>query len=132
MSSAEEHTGEFGDYLLLDEIGRGSAGVVFQARQKSLDRVVALKMIRTGQSVSREAVERFHEEARVAARIRHPNIVAIHEVGEMHGTPYIAMDYIEGGSLVDRIEREEMSLDQVVSLLAPCTIFTRTGSSIAT
>ncbi len=80
--------------------------------------MVALKMIPSGHLASEEDILRFNTEARAAARLRHPNIVAIYEVGDVHGQHYFAMEYIKGESLASRIQREPMSLDQATSLLS--------------
>src|SRR5262249_32345755 len=113
-----ELLGELGDYELLEEIGRGGQGVVFRARQKSLNRIVALKVIRLGQWASKVHLRRFRLEAEAAARLEHPGIVPIHEVGERDGSCYFSMKFIEGGQLDQMVRRTPMSVRQAAELIA--------------
>jgi len=109
---------DFGSYELLGEIGRGGMGVVYKARQRGLDRLVAVKMILASHLASSEHVRRFQEEARAAAGLRHPNIVHIHEVGQTHGQHFFTMEYIEGRSLADRIHEGPVAPEETARLLA--------------
>lgn len=89
----------FGDYLLEARIARGGMGIVYRARHIPLDRVVALKMLIGGGFAGREALLRFKAEATAAARLHHPNLVTLYEVGEIEGLPYLSMEYVDGGDL---------------------------------
>jgi tRNA A-37 threonylcarbamoyl transferase component Bud32 len=108
----------FGNYQLLEESGRGGMGVVYKARQCDLDRVVALKMILSSRLASEEEVRRFHQEARAAAGLRHPNIVGIHEVGQIHGQHYFTMDFVAGRSLARLAEAGPLDPDRAARLIA--------------
>ncbi|HWB13875.1 MAG TPA: serine/threonine-protein kinase [Pirellulales bacterium] len=108
---------ELGDYELLREIGRGGMGVVYQARQKSLRRMVALKIIHGCGLASPDQLRRFAAEGQAAANLRHANIVRVLESGQVEGIPYLAMDYIEGLSLAQCLARRALDRESAVRLL---------------
>jgi serine/threonine protein kinase/Tfp pilus assembly protein PilF len=110
--------GEFGDYDLLEEIGRGGQGVVFRARQKSLNRTVALKVVGLGRWATKAHLKRFRREAEAAASLDHPCIVPIYEVGERDGSCFFSMKFIDGGQLDEVAKRKPISLRNAAELVA--------------
>lgn len=108
-----------GDYEILDELGRGGMGIVFKARQISLGRIVALKMLLRGDLASVQETARLRAEAESAAGLNHPNIVPVYEVGEYDGQPFFSMKYVEGTTLARRLADGPLPPREAAQLLAP-------------
>ncbi len=109
---------EFGEYELIEEIAHGGMGVVWRARQRKLDRLVAVKLIRDGLLARPEEVQRFETEAAAAARLQHPGIVGIHETGEVEGRHFYSMDLVEGASLAEVLQSGPMAPRQAAEVLS--------------
>ena len=104
-------------YTTLSELGRGGMGVVYLARQEQLKRLVALKMILSGSLAGAEEVTRFKREAESAARLSHPNIVQVYEVGEHNGLPFFSLEYVDGGSLAGKLDGAPMAPREAAALM---------------
>lgn len=111
----------FGTYELLGEIARGGMGVVYKARQNTLNRTVAIKVILGGKLASQDEVKRFLVEAEAAANLNHPGIVPVYEFGEHDGTHYFSMAYIDGPSLAEEVASGPLDAEKAVELLAQIT-----------
>src|SRR5262249_41147005 len=92
------------DYEILEDLGHGGMGVVYRARQLSLNRLVAIKMILAGAQADPHKLHRFYFEAEAVASLQHPNIVQIYEVAQQEGRPYFALEFIDGGSLDKKLD----------------------------
>jgi hypothetical protein len=108
----------FGNYELVEEVGLGGMGIVWRAQQTGLNRTVALKMIRGGMLADADDVRRFYAEAEAAANLQHPNIVAIHEIGEFEGQHYYSMDFVEGKNLAELCDGKPLPARRAAELIA--------------
>jgi serine/threonine protein kinase len=99
-------------FEILEELGRGGMGVVYKAQQVNLSRLVALKMVLAGAHASPDDLARFHKEAQAIARLQHPDIVRIHDVGQAGGLPYLSLEFLDGGSLAQRIQGQPQDITQ--------------------
>jgi predicted Ser/Thr protein kinase len=105
-------------YEVLEELGRGGMGVVYKARQSGFNRLVALKMLLAGAHAADDERERFHREAEAVARLRHPGIVDVYAYGEIDGCPFFSLEFLEGGSLADRLGDRPLPPHEAATLLA--------------
>ncbi len=110
---------QFGDYELLEELGHGGMGIVYKARQMSLNRVVAIKMLLAAENASETERSRFRAEAEAVAGLEHPHIVRVYEVGEVEGQLYFSMQWVQGRTLADRLAEGPLSPHDAAELLAP-------------
>ena len=107
---------KYGRYEIVNELGRGTMGVVYKAHDPQIERMVALKVLRPDRVVSQDFVLRFLREAKAIGRISHPNIVTVYDVGQDHGTIYIAMEYLEGRPLNEVIKGRTVPVDETVEM----------------
>ena len=114
------HSNRLDKYDILEELGKGGFATVYRAKDTMLGREVALKLLHPGRTWEPGFVERFYQEARIVAQLKHPGIITVHEIGEVDGQLFIAMEMVSGGSLLDRLEQEgALGLDETVALLIP-------------
>ena len=106
----------FGSYEIISEISRGSFGVVYRARQQGLDRVVALKVLLAGAYASNEMVARFQREAKAVARLKHPNVVPVYDIGTHEGHHYFAMEFVEGSALSELIAKRQITTQRALEI----------------
>jgi serine/threonine protein kinase len=108
---------EFANYEVLEVIGHGGMGIVYKARQRNTERIVALKVILTGALAGETEVRRFRREAQAVAKLRHPNIVTLFEVGHENGQHFYSMEYVEGESLLEKVRRNGLGAEEAARIL---------------
>src|SRR5262249_34990805 len=104
-------------YEILEILGRGGMGIVYKALHQRLGRLVALKMLRSGADAGGEEMDRFRLEAEALAKLQHPHIVQIHEIGERDGCPYFCLEYVDGGSLAAKLAGTSLAAPQAARLV---------------
>ncbi len=112
---------ELGDYEIIEEVARGGMGIIYKARHRTLNRTAALKMILSGRFSSDEELKRFHIEAEAAAKLDHPAIVPVYEIGEFDGQAFFAMKFVEGGSLADKLGEFKTDNRRAMEMLSKVT-----------
>lgn len=115
---ADKKETRFGNYHIIEKIARGGMGIIYKARQRGLDRIVALKVLIAGEHASEETIERFYLEAKSVAKLRHPNIVPIHEVGIHEGKHFFTMDFIHGESLRFMLLNQKINVHRALEIAA--------------
>jgi hypothetical protein len=109
---------QLAEFEILEELGRGGMAVVYRARDRRLNRIVALKLIKSGTFPGEEEVRRFRAEADSVAKLRHPHIIQIFEVGEVTGTPYMALEFVPGGTLSQQLREHPLTVRAAAEMTA--------------
>lgn len=117
ITSDESLPEDLAGYEILEELGRGAMGIVYKAKQKGLDRIVAIKMILHAEYANQTDQQRFYREAQAIARLDHPNVVQIHEIGEHQGNPFFSLEFVEGGTLDDKLRGTPLEPNEAASIV---------------
>jgi len=116
MTANQPKISQYGRYEILSELGRGAMGVVYRAHDPQIDRLIALKVLREDRVTSNDLVQRFVKEAKAIGRLSHPGIVTVYDVGQDHGTIFIAMEFLEGTPLNEVIQSKTLTVEESVDL----------------